>query len=74
MHYNKYNMRIQENHAGYLKEDFADQIIENDPVCPICGGDGEVTTMEPVYSGEPHMAPIGTRKCECQLIEEDAYE
>jgi len=66
--------RIQENHAGYLKEDFANRVEEDNIPCPICGGYGEVTTMESVYSGEPHMAAIGTRPCECQLIEEDGYE
>jgi hypothetical protein len=36
-------------------------------VCEYCGGvDGEhedVTTMEQVYPGEPHMADIGTAPC-----------
>lgn len=40
---------------------------EIDPVCEFCGGEGEVTTMEYVYPGEPHMAPIGTRTCICKL-------
>jgi len=66
--------RIQENHAGYLKEDFANKVIEDDIPCPICGGSGEVTVMEPVYQREPHMAAVGTRPCECQLIEEDEYD
>ena len=34
--------------------------------CEMCGGTGEMTTMEYVYAGEPHMAPIGTRPCLCQ--------
>ena len=35
--------------------------------CEFCGGtNGEhhdIVTMEYVYPGEPHMAPIGTRDC-----------
>jgi hypothetical protein len=35
--------------------------------CEFCGGiDGEhedITTMEQVWPGEPHMAPIGTQPC-----------
>lgn len=37
-------------------------------VCLDCGGTGEVTTMERVYPNEPHMAPIGTMKCHCQVV------
>lgn len=39
--------------------------------CDICGGTGEVTTMEPVYAGEPHTAPVGSRRCECTIDEEE---
>lgn len=39
-------------------------------VCEMCLGEGEVTTMERVYAGEPHVAPIGTRKCICQMRKE----
>lgn len=50
--------------GGLLGGDFA--IIEEE-VCDECGGvDGEhedVQTMERVYPGEPHMAPIGTMAC-----------
>ncbi len=36
-------------------------------VCESCGGVGEVTTMERVSMNDPHLAPIGTEKCnECQ--------
>lgn len=42
--------------------------------CETCGGEGEVSTMEQVYPGEPHMAPIGTAPCpDCNLPEPD-YE
>lgn len=40
-------------------------------VCADCLGTGEVTTMEAVYAGEPHIAPIGTRTCHCQAKEEE---
>lgn len=40
-----------------------------EPVCEHCGGTGEVTVDEQVYPGEPHTAPIGTRKCICQVSE-----
>lgn len=43
-------------------------------VCETCDGTGEVTTMEYVYPGEPHMAPIGTAPCpDCSLRERE-YE
>ena len=32
-------------------------------LCEECNGVGEVNTMESVYPGEPHMAPIGSEKC-----------
>lgn len=45
------------------------------PVCRTCGGLGEVTTMEQVYSGEPHIAPIGTQNCpDCNPKSEDFEE
>lgn len=43
-------------------------------VCEYCLGTGETTEMERVYPNEPHMAPIGTRKCECQIRENDDYD
>lgn len=44
---------------------------EVEEVCADCLGTGEVTTMEQVYAGEPHTAPIGTQKCICQLKNDD---
>ena len=32
--------------------------------CSSCLGNGEVSVMEKVYPGEPHVAPIGVEKCE----------
>lgn len=46
-------------------------LCEIEEVCAECLGTGEVTTMEQVYAGEPHMAPIGTRACLCQKKEEE---
>lgn len=48
-----------------------DKVIEweADDVCEYCGGTGEVSTMEQVYPGEPHMADVGTEKCICQITE-----
>lgn len=39
--------------------------------CDICQDTGEVSCMEAVYPGEPHMADVGTQKCECQLNNTD---
>jgi hypothetical protein len=44
---------------------------EVEDVCELCYGTGETTEMEQVYANEPHMAPIGTRKCVCQIKEDD---
>lgn len=40
-------------------------------VCAECGGTGEVSVMEAVYPGEPHMADIGTQKCPCQRRDQE---
>jgi len=40
---------------------------EVEEVCEFCLGEGETTTMETVYAGEPHQAPIGTQKCICRI-------
>ena len=47
-----------------------------DEVCPTCGGTGEVSAMEQVYPGEPHMADIGTQPCpDCRSPkDEDDYD
>lgn len=38
-------------------------------ICSTCDGSREVTTMERVYPGEPHEAPIGTARCpDCSPI------
>lgn len=48
--------------------------IKIEKLCTYCNGTGEVDSMEQVYPGEPHQAPIGTRKCECQLTAESETE
>lgn len=40
---------------------------EVEEVCSICHDTGEVACMESVYPGEPHMADVGTRECECRI-------
>lgn len=50
------------------------QELLKEPVCEDCGGTGEVTVDEQVYPGEPHTAPIGTRKCHCQARDDDERE
>jgi len=32
-------------------------------LCEECNGVGEVSVMETVWAGEPHMAPVGSEKC-----------
>lgn len=46
---------------------------EEERPCEDCNGTGEVSVMEAVYPGEPHMADVGTRKCHCQ-VREDEYD
>lgn len=43
---------------------------EVEEVCEFCYGEGEVTVDEQVWAGEPHTAPIGTRKCICRMDDE----
>jgi len=48
---------------------------EKEEVCETCGGTGEVSVMERVYAGEPHMADVGTARCpDCNLPDEDEYD
>ena len=42
--------------------------------CEFCEDTGEVTVDEYVYPGEPHTAPIGSRKCVCRLPDPDDYQ
>jgi len=43
-------------------------------ICEDCWGTGEVTTMEKVYPGEEHMAPIGSQPCHCQRRDDESDE
>lgn len=43
---------------------------EEGEICEMCRGTGEIDCMEAVYYGEPHMAMVGSRICECKLEEE----
>lgn len=52
---------------------------EVEEVCEFCGGINgeheELDSMEQVYAGEPHMAPIGSRPCPNSLPDnEEDYE
>ena len=38
--------------------------------CELCKDTGEVDCIEAVYSGESHMAMIGSQKCECEFNNE----
>jgi hypothetical protein len=44
--------------------------------CGMCGGTGEIATMERVYAGEPHMADVGSEPCpNCKRSpDEDEYD
>jgi hypothetical protein len=57
------NEDFVEESLGETSADMVDTIMSN--ICEWCNGEGEITTMEQVYAGEPHTAPIGTRKCIC---------
>lgn len=52
------------------------EVIEEEDVCETCGGTGVVSTMEQVYPGEPHYAPIGECACpDCSAsYSEDDYD
>lgn len=51
---------------------------KEEEVCELCGGkDGEheeVSSMEAVYPGEPHMADIGSRPCPNYQPNEEDYD
>lgn len=55
-------------------EDVEEEDVEE---CEFCGGlNGEhedISTMEQVYAGEPHYAPIGSQRCPATL-DDDEYE
>jgi len=48
--------------------------MEEEYDCFICKDTGEITIMESVYPGEPHMAPIGTQPCICQIDDDDSID
>ena len=49
-------------------------MAEDEEVCETCGGIGYVRTMERVYPGEPHMAPVGEEPCpDCNQKEKDGF-
>ena len=47
--------------------------LEEDEVCELCGGTGEITTDED--DGEGHIQRgVGTRKCICQIEHDEEEE
>lgn len=46
---------------------------EDEVVCPMCLGTGEISFQEQVYPGEPHYT-TATRKCLCDLPDPDDYQ
>lgn len=57
---------------GYTKGQDWETEGEEETECETCGGTGEVSAMEAVYPGEPHMADVGSRPCpDCKHKEED---
>jgi len=54
-----------EESLGRGSAEMVETMLEN--ICEHCDGAGEVQTMEKVWAGEPHEAPIGTKKCVCKL-------
>jgi len=55
--------KFDKNCSECFKEQKQEEDRERCEVCETCGGTGEVSCMEAVYPGEPHMAPIGTQPC-----------
>lgn len=60
-----------QNFLSAIKRAFGIIKMREDGVCEDCEGTGEVSCDEAVYQGEPHTASVGTRKCICQLNNED---
>lgn len=72
------NLREPESEIKKEKEKLFSKLIDDLEIpyefnCDICEDTGETTTMEQVYAGEPHVAPIGTQVCVCQIHERE-YE
>ncbi len=59
-------------YLGGLCSDCGEHCSDVSLECPLglCDGSGEITTMEPVYPNEPHLAPIGSQVCPCQRKED----
>lgn len=69
----KIGKEIGDYYNGEFRESIEDLLANGtieEEVCEMCGGTGEITVDEPVYAGEPHMAPIGTKPCICQTKED----
>ena len=59
-------------HGVRTQPEQPDPETEEEEVCATCGGTGEVSAMERVYPGEPHMADVGSRPCpDCRSARDD---
>lgn len=66
----KNTMQELQNLDGQKSEQKSDE-----EVCDICGGSGEVSCLEEVEYGNPQtMADVGSRKCLCQMDEDEGWE
>ncbi len=69
--------RVKKSHMNQEAKNIE---AEEDEVetCEFCGGkDGEhedIETMEQVWAGEPHYAPIGSRPCPNASGDDDEYD
>ena len=62
---------INEGKLGAIERKLALDVLDGfDRPCKLCGGTGEVESMEKVWPNEPHMAAIGTKKCICTTNKE----
>ncbi len=48
--------------------------LDDESVCSLCHGNGVVATYEQVIPGESHIALVGERPCDCQILDEDVPE
>lgn len=61
------DLGLPEDEADQQLEDIGLEDVDEDDECDDCGGTGEITTQEQVWAGEPHTAPVGTKKCHCKM-------
>lgn len=52
--------------SWYKHRSNKERVVEKEYDCEDCEDTGEVSCMESVYPGEPHMAMVGTEMCHCR--------